>query len=282
MLARYPFVDVELARRLERAEATSSARFVAARARLFPESGAEWTDVAGTFAMFDGATSQMTQTFGLGMFGTIGDGELDRIEAFFGARGAATSHEVSPLGGATLLGRLCERGYRPIELTSVMYRPIAASLQLDAARNEAIRVRVVDRNAPDDLDSWAAAAAEGWSEHGDFRELMEVVSRISAARDDFPSFLAELDGRAIATGAMNVVGDVVLLAGASTIPSARRQGAQLALLEARLRHGAARGGEIAMMCAEPGSPSQRNAERHGFRIAYTRVKWQLGAPNPPA
>ena len=27
--------------------------------------------------------------------------------------------------------------------------------------------------------------------------------------------------------------------------------------------------------AEPGSASQRNAERQGFRIAYTRVKWQL-------
>jgi hypothetical protein len=28
-----------------------------------------------------------------------------------------------------------------------------------------------------------------------------------------------------------------------------------------------------MMGALPGSPSQRNAERHGFRIAYTRTKW---------
>jgi hypothetical protein len=25
----------------------------------------------------------------------------------------------------------------------------------------------------------------------------------------------------------------------------------------------------------PGGASQRNAERHGFRIAYTRIKWQL-------
>jgi hypothetical protein len=33
-----------------------------------------------------------------------------------------------------------------------------------------------------------------------------------------------------------------------------------------------------MMGAEPGSASQRNAERQGFRIAYTRIKWHL----PPA
>jgi len=29
------------------------------------------------------------------------------------------------------------------------------------------------------------------------------------------------------------------------------------------------------MGALPGSPSQRNAERQGFRIAYTRNKWRL-------
>ena len=29
-----------------------------------------------------------------------------------------------------------------------------------------------------------------------------------------------------------------------------------------------------MMGAAPGSTSQTNAERQGFRIAYTRLKWQ--------
>jgi hypothetical protein len=33
-----------------------------------------------------------------------------------------------------------------------------------------------------------------------------------------------------------------------------------------------------MMVALPGSASQRNAERQGFRIAYTRTKWQLKRP----
>jgi hypothetical protein len=30
-----------------------------------------------------------------------------------------------------------------------------------------------------------------------------------------------------------------------------------------------------MMAALPGTGSQRNAERHGFRLAYTRTKWEL-------
>jgi hypothetical protein len=30
-----------------------------------------------------------------------------------------------------------------------------------------------------------------------------------------------------------------------------------------------------MMCALPGSQSQRNTQKNGFDIAYTRTKWHL-------
>jgi hypothetical protein len=46
-------------------------------------------------------------------------------------------------------------------------------------------------------------------------------------------------------------------------------------LDHRLRYGAEQGCNIAMVVAQPGSASQRNAERQGFRIAYTRIKWRL-------
>jgi GNAT superfamily N-acetyltransferase len=84
----------------------------------------------------------------------------------------------------------------------------------------------------------------------------------------------EVDGRAVATGALNIQERIGLLAGASTIPEFRKKGAQRALLSARLRYAADAGCDLAMMGAEAGSGSQRNAERQGFRIAYTRVKWR--------
>ncbi len=68
---------------------------------------------------------------------------------------------------------------------------------------------------------------------------------------------------------------VALLAGASTIPEMRRRGLQAALLEARKRYAFEHGYQLAMMVTESGSQSQRNAERKGFRIAYTRIKWRL-------
>lgn len=88
-------------------------------------------------------------------------------------------------------------------------------------------------------------------------------------------FLAELDGEAIGAAALFMHGGVALLAGASTVPEGRKKGAQSALLDARLRTAASQGCDLAMMVAAPGSASQRNAERNGFRVAYTRTKWQL-------
>lgn len=84
-------------------------------------------------------------------------------------------------------------------------------------------------------------------------------------------FLAHLDGEPIAAAAVHRSGDVALLAGASTIPSARRRGAQQALLQARLAFAAARGIDLAMVVTQPASPSQRNAERQGFRPVCGRA-----------
>lgn len=269
---RYPFADIDLAKRLERTEARGNADFVEARKETFPDVGADWIEVAGTYAMFDGVGSPLTQTFGLGVFQPITSDDLDRLEQFFQSRGADVFHEVCPIADKSVFELFNERDYRPIEFSNVMYRPITTDLRLREAN--AINVRVVEK---DDSELWAETAFEGWSEFTEVADFLRDLGQVTA-RSKSLSFLAELDGKPIATGALTIADDVALLAGASTIPTARRQGAQLALLEQRLRYAASQGCTIGMMVAAPGSGSQRNAERHGFRIAYTRTKWQLNQP----
>ena len=268
---KYPFADVELARRLERAEAHGNAGFVEARAKAFPDVGAEWTEVAGAYAMFDGPGSPVTQTFGLGMLEPVTAEHMEEIEQFFQQRGAGVFHEVCPMADPSVFKQFNERNYRPIEFSNVLYRPIDPDLKLEASRNEAVRVRLI---RDDEVDLWADTAFEGWSEFTEVADFLRDLGQV-VARSKSLSFLAEMNGKAIAAGSLSITNDVALLAGASTIPRARRKGAQFALLEERLRYGATQGCTIAMMVAQPGSASQRNAERHGFRIAYTRTKWQL-------
>ncbi len=267
----YPFADIDLARRLERTEARSNADFVEARARAFSDRGATWIEVAGAYAMFDGVGSPLTQTFGLGVFEPITTAHMDTIEDFFRSRGASVFHEVSPLADASLFQNLSERNYRAVEFSNVLYRPISVDLRLQAPRNSSITVRVIEK---EELELWSQTAFAGWSEFTEVADFMRELNQVVAHSEGL-SFLADLDGEPVATGAMTINGDVALLAGASTIPLARRQGLRNALLEERLRYAAAQGCTVAMMVTAPGSGSQRNSERHGFRIAYTRTKWGL-------
>jgi hypothetical protein len=266
------FSNIELSRRLESAEGNACARFIEARKAAFPHCGSCWIEVPGVMAMHDGPSSPSTQTFGLGLFQSVSAEDAIAIEKFFADRGSPVLHEVSPLAGVPLLSMLVDRGYAPVEQTSVMYRPTISALDSTARRNEKIQVQ---RIGEADLGTWAKTTAEGWSDIADLSSLFVDIGRVRAYTKDAFTFLAELNGQPIAAASMNVHGGVALMAGACTIPAARKQGAQLALLECRLAFAAAQGCDLAMMGAEPGSRSQRNAERNGFRIAYTRTKWQL-------
>ena len=261
----FPVADLALARRLERCEAHANARMVESRARLDPGVGATWIECAGAYALFDGIGSPVTQTFALGIFATPSAADMDTIEHFFADRGAAVFHEVSPLAGIETIDVLVGRGYRPVELTSVMYQPIEKRA---AEAIAAPRARIASH---DEIETWAETVAEGWAEFAEVAPLMRSLARVSA--NAHIPFLAELEGRPIATGALAIHDGTALLAGASTVPGQRRQGAQNALLAARLSYAAEQGCDLAMMGAAPGSASQRNAERQGFRIAYTRTKW---------
>lgn len=267
----FPFSDVSLSRRLERAEATMNAACVTARAEQQPGSRAGWIDVDGAHAMFDVVGSPLTQSFGLGLFAVVTDESMRRLERFFSDHGAHVFHEVSPLADPSALQHLTARGYQPIELTSVLFRPIGPTIGLPSPGAGALRVR---RTGTGEAELWTTTAARGWGDTPELAAFMLEFGQILARREGALSFLAEADGTAIAAGAMSITDGIALLAGASTVPEGRRRGAQLALLRSRLEYAVEQGCDLAMMCAQPGSGSQRNAERHGFRVAYTRIKWQ--------
>ncbi len=267
------FSDKNLSQKLERTEAWANRAFVEARAKISPESGAEWIEVAGTYAMFDGAESPLTQTFGLGLFEEITDAELDQLEDFFKKHNAPVFHEVSPLADASLIALLNERGYQPIELTSVMFQAIETAASLNLPINPNITTRIIEKG---EEKLWAQTSANGWAtEMEGLADFMFQFGQVSANCEGGFPFLAEIDGQPISAGMLFIYDGVALLAGASTVPEGRHQGGQSALLDARLRFATTQGCTIAAMGALPGSQSQRNAEKNGFRIAYTRTKWMF-------
>jgi GNAT superfamily N-acetyltransferase len=264
------FADRELAKRLEAAEGYGCAQFADARKLLNPHSTSTRMDHAGTTVVFDGVDSPITQTFGLGMYEELSPEALDEIEQFFLDRGAEVMHEVCPFAGTATLDLLCARGYQPIEISNVMYRAVE---QNGEALTGNIRVRVV---GGDEARLWSSISARGWThEHPELEEFVRRMGEACVIREQSPCMLAEIDGAPGAAGALIVHEGVALFAGAATVPEFRRRGLQGALLHERMRYAAEHGCDLAMMVAEAGSNSQRNAERKGFRVAYTRLKWKL-------
>jgi GNAT superfamily N-acetyltransferase len=264
------FSDLALSRRLERAEAHACVQFAEARRRLFPESGAEWMECAGAYAIFDGVDSPVTQSFGLGLFEQLNAASLGAIEGFFLDRGAPVFHEVSPLAGTAALDLLCASHYRPVEISSVLYRSVERPIAESPGH---IRLRVV---APEEARVWSETSARGWAhERPELVNFLKQIGDISTGREHSLCFLAEIDGAPGAAGVLCIHNGVALFGGSATVPELRRRGLQAALLEERMRYAFDKGCDLAMMVAEAGSDSQRNAERKGFRIAYTRTKWRL-------
>ena len=264
------FADLELARRLERAEAFACAQFAAARSRLFPESGSVFTECAGTTLVFDGVGSPTTQSFGLGLFADPSPDDFAEMERFFFSRGAEVMHEVCPLVGPAVLKALCTRGYTPFEISNVLYQPV---VRPESSLSPGIGIRVIEAS---EAVLWSQLSARGWAhDHPEFEEFCRQAGALIVAREQSACFLATIDGQPGATGSLLLHEGVALFAGAATVPEMRKRGLQSALLEERMRYAHDHGCDLAMMVAEAGSNSQRNAERQGFRVAYTRLKWRL-------
>jgi hypothetical protein len=265
-----PFSDLALARRLERTEGFACAQFAEASRRLYPDRGSEWIECGGVHAVFNGVESPITQTFGLGLSSAWNEPALDTIERFFLDRGAPVFHEVSPFAGPEVLDLLCRRSYRPVEISNVLYRPVE---QPSEAQQDPIQVRVITQ---EETQLWSNISTRGWShEHPELLEFLRKFGPVAAASRNTRCFLAFFDGEPAATGALSLHNGIALFGGAATVPEMRRRGLQTALLHERMQYAFKHECDTAMMVALPGSDSQRNAERKGFRIAYTRTKWKL-------
>ena len=87
------------------------------------------------------------------------------------------------------------------------------------------------------------------------------------------AFVATVDGKPVACGTGIVIHEhrVFALCGAGTLSAYRGRGLQTALLQARMSAALQAGCEYAVVVTQGGSSSQRNVERLGFRVAYSKV-----------
>jgi GNAT superfamily N-acetyltransferase len=262
------FADLELARRLEEAEAVVGVRCTEAMARLHPGCRAAVLKVGGGYVTFTGATSPITQAVGLGLHGPVSEAQIKRMEAFYRKRGAAVNIELCPLADMKLVQLLGRRGYHASEFSNVLVRPVRRRERFPAPA-AGIRVR---RMEPGERKLWTRTVAEGFAEHMKVTEELLTIMEAFGSGPGVRCFFGVADGQIAGGGVVVIRKRLAVFGGASTLPAFRRRGVQTALQQARLRFAARQGCDLAMTITQPGSTSQRNAERRGFRVVYTRCK----------
>jgi hypothetical protein len=243
------FAGLDLARRLEAAEALNGVECAEAQRLLDPTAGATVRQVASGSAIFVGAQSPLTHAVGLGMQGAVRPEELDRLEAFYRARGATVTVDLCPLADASLLELLGSRGYRTTEFMNMLIRPFPGS---PIAPPE-VPIRLANDG---EEDLWACTVGRGFLEKEPLTaEEMDVGRNIFHMPSSL-CYVAFAGNQPVAAGAMAAF---------------RGIGLQSALIRERLRAAFASGSDLAAASTLPGSVSQRNYERNGFQVAYTKA-----------
>ena len=263
----YPLLSLELAREIELAEAEAA---VAGAERLAAHGDGVGAvaSVGGGYAVYCGANSPVTQAVGLGLSGAVSKEEFDRLEKFYLSRKETVRVESCPMADGSLIEHYRERGYHVSEFSNVMVRPVEKAAAAMPAGIE------IQKAADGEIDLWTLTVAQGFAEHFPVTQEILSVMRLFANGKNTECYFARVDGKIAGGATLALRGRIAGLFGASTLPAFRNRGVQTALLHARMQRAAEERCELAMSLAVPGSASQRNITRQGFRTLYTRVKFE--------
>ena len=249
--------DQALARRIEAAEAAN------ARGCSAPPS-CPVLEIAGGCAIFAGVDSPLTQAVGIGLNGPVTTQELTALEAFFRSRGARVSLDLCPLADASLIAELSERGYRAAEFNNVLVKSLAGM--------EIVLTPRIRRAVAAETDLWSHTVGSGYFEQS---ELTGDEMNVGRAIFHMPGAICYLSaaetGEPAGGGALAIHSGLATLFADSTVAPFRRAGLHRELIAARLNEAAAQGCDLATASTLPGSGSQRNYERLGFQVVYTRI-----------
>ncbi len=262
------FVDKAFARRLESCEEMPQVLYAQVFQKTRPEVGAAWEEFCGGHMSFCGLGSPIGRAVAMGLDRAFTAADLDHIEEFYRSHKAPAQVDLTPLHEPAVLEMFKERGYAITELNNVLYRKLETGESFSSPPSEC----EIRRSMPDEAEVTGAIVESAFFPEGAPEEFRGLIAPLYQMPDAL-AFVASVDGKPVACGTGLVIRQqkVFALCGAGTLADYRGRGLQTALLRARMAAAAAAGCEYATVVTQGGSVSQRNAERLGFRVAYSKV-----------
>ena len=262
------FVDSALARRMEAAEDEAQLAIAAVLQKTNPEIGAAVLDIGDGHAVFAGKNSPVGRTIGYAFDRPATAADIDAVEQFYAAHGVPAQFDVTPLQDESLTALLHERGYSMMELNNVMARAIQAG-EPAGDPLPGIEFRAC---TPGEAPLWADTMMRGFFTDGPIPDWKDLVMPMALAPNGLPMLAWAGDKPVAAAGGLICPQwRLLMLGGTSTLKHYRGRGIQSAAIRRRLAIGARAGCDLAVVVTRGGTVSQRNAERLGFTLAYSKA-----------
>jgi ribosomal protein S18 acetylase RimI-like enzyme len=167
---------------------------------------------------------------------------------------------LSPAVGAALF----DRGFTARGVGTTLYAMPGATSPTERQEIEVVEIAGGERSPT--FDEVLLAGYE--FDHPVQRSLAVLENENPEVR----RYLALIGGEPAAVAALTQHDGIAYLAGAATLPRFRGRGAQTALIRRRLSDALAQS-ELVVVTTTFTSPSQRNLERLGFRLAHLKTIW---------
>jgi len=262
------FVDKALARRFEACEEMPQVLYARVFQKTRPEIGAAEEEICGGHMVFAGLGSPIGRATGAGLDRPFTGKYLDRVEEFYRSHNAPSQVDLCPLHETSVFEMFKERGYGIAELNNVLYRRLDPNEEFPSAP-AGYEIR---RSSEAEAGKASAIVERAFFPEGapePFRGLIEPLYQMKGAL----AFVASIDGKIVACGTGLAIPEhrIFALGGAGTLLEFRGHGLQTTLLRARMVAAAQAGCEYAVVVTNGGTTSQRNCERLGFRVAYSKV-----------
>ncbi|MFI4915816.1 MAG: GNAT family N-acetyltransferase [Phycisphaerales bacterium JB060] len=239
----------------------------------------------GTVAFMKG-THWLCGAIGCGLDQPLTDKGVRFVCEYVAGRGGRPRIDLTDQSGKAAFQAMAAGGLVLDHAERVLSRDLAQPI--DMPRVAGITLERLDPSNAGDLRRHVEHTIRGFMESGG--EPTEGELEAAARSQVHPrsrGYFAFVDGKLAGTCGMEVVAiepapgehpvRIASLWGAVVGHSFRRRGVQQALIAHRLRQGQQEGCTLAVIECEPGIPTERNAARLGFQLAYTRLGFKAPA-----
>lgn len=255
------------ARRMEAAEEFGALRYAQALQPNHPGWDIRCEEFGGGHLVFIERTSLVGRAHGLGFSGQVTPEDIEHVVDFYFRHEADAQVDVCPYADPSLFESLNHCGFQVAEFNQTLARWIGSDESF-APSSKDFEIREV---ATHEGAEWSGVLAQVF--FGDQADHFEHFFQPWTSQQHDLCLGAFIDGKMVGGAAGLIVPEHRMAGffGAAILPEFRGRGIQSALLQERLKRTQQAGCDLAVTLTMPGTTSQRNAERAGFRTAYTKV-----------